>query len=308
MKKLFNHLVVLLLKAFSHLPFWVIYLISDFFFLILFYVVGYRKRVVYTNLRHSFPEKGEKEIDRIARQYYRHFGDIFLESLKLGSMTEKQLDKRLVLTSTEKFEKYYRQGKSIIALCMHYNNWEWCSSMQRNDVKHQIVIVYNTVRNNPEMERFLLDMRERFGSETVTTLQAPRRALQSNRDGKPICLVLAADQTPAQSAQLWTTFLNQETPFFAGAAKIAIKTNQPVFYLDVKKTGRGKYHADIIELVAEPARETEESILLKYVEQIEKTIRETPQYWLWSHRRWKHQRPENTPLIPRNTVNNQKTN
>ncbi|WP_423129094.1 lysophospholipid acyltransferase family protein [Gaoshiqia sp. Z1-71] len=298
MKKILNRSVVLFLKALGRLPFSAIYLLSDFLFVVIYHLIGYRRKVVYANLHNSFPEKGEPEIKQIARNYYRHFCDLFLESLKLGYMTEKQLDERIVLLPPDQTEAYYRQGKSFIALGMHYNNWEWSCSMQRK-VSHQVVVVFNPLRNNPEMDNYLRNIRERFGSQTIPMQQAARKALQFNSAKRPGSLVLAADQTPPQNAQFWTTFLNQETPFFAGPVKIAIKTNQPVFFHLTRKLARGKYQVELIELIPEPAKVSEETILLAYVNMMEKYILETPEYWLWSHRRWKHKRPEHIPLIER---------
>lgn len=302
MTKILNNSLVVLLKAFAQLPFGAIYLISDFLYLVLFYVVGYRKRVVYTNLRKSFPEKTEAEIDHIARQFYRHFCDLTLEAIKLYRMTDAQLDERITVKGLEKANAYCLEGKSIILLGMHYNNWEWSASLQRI-AKHQLLMIYNPVRDNQEMERFILDMRERFGGISVPVNHSARTAIQFGKGGRPGCLWLAADQTPAPTTQFWTTFLNQETPFFSGPEKIAVKTNQPVFFHHTRKTGRGKYEVNFIELFAEPSKESGETILMKYVETMENIIRETPQYWLWSHRRWKHQRPEHTPLIPRTVYN-----
>jgi len=298
MSKLLNSLVVSFMKAIGRIPFKVLYRISDFLYVILFYVVCYRKKVVYTNLRNSFPEKEEKEIDQIARRYYHHLCDLFLESAKLYWMTDKDLDERLIVTGLEKVEEYYKQGKSYILIGMHYNNWEWCSTMQRL-CSHQVVIVFNPIRDSKEMDRYLLDSRERFGSKTVSMAQTARVALKYSKTGRPTCLFLAADQTPPKRAHFWTTFLNQETPFFSGPEHIAIKTNQPVFLLYCRKIERGKYEADLIELFPEPNKVKPDDILMAYVDRMEQIIREKPEYWLWSHRRWKHKRPEGVELIPR---------
>ncbi len=298
MRHILNSSVVLFLKAFARIPFSTLYRISDFLYVVLFHVVKYRKKVVYTNLRNSFPEKDEQEIDRIARGFYHHLCDLFLESNKLYGMTDKDLDERLTLKGLEKTEAYFREGKSVVLIGMHYNNWEWCSTMQRLS-NHQVLIVFNPVRNNKEMERYLLDSREKFGSQTVAINHSARTVLKFNKSGKPTCLFLAADQTPPQRARFWTTFLNQETPFFSGPEHIAAKTNQPVFLLHTRKIERGKYEANLIELVPEPAKVNPDDILMAYVEKLEQIIREEPEYWLWSHRRWKHKRPEDIPLIPR---------
>ncbi|MGQ8336481.1 lysophospholipid acyltransferase family protein [Sunxiuqinia sp. A32] len=301
MKKLSQKAVVGFLKAFSHLPFWAIYILSDFFYLIIYHVIGYRKKVVYTNLGNAFPEKNEKEIEQIAKNYYHHLCDLSLESIKLHHISYKELDKRLTFTGFDKINEYFKQGKSIILWGMHYNNWEWNSSIQRH-IHHQLVMIFNPVRNNQEMEKFILGMRERFGGTSIPVHHSARTAMQFNRNERPGMLWLAADQTPFQTSQYWTTFLNQETPFFRGPDKIAHKTNQPIFFIYFQKTGRGKYHSDLIELFSEPAKEDPETIMMTYIEVVERIIKNKPDYWLWSHRRWKHKRSDDVSLTERMDV------
>lgn len=298
MGKFFRKLVVLFLKAFSYLPFSGIYLLSDFFYFLLVHVIGYRKKVVYTNLKNSFPEKSCQEIDQIARKFYHHLCDVGLEAIKLHSISEKELDKRISVKGLEKMEEYFKQKKSILLLGMHYNNWEWSSSLQRK-ASHLLLMIYNPVRNNFEMERFILNMRERFGAVSIPVHKSARTAIQFDKTDRPGCLWLGADQTPFQTSKFWTTFLNQETPFFSGPEKIAYKTNQPVFFHHTKKLARGKYEVNFIELFAEPRKEKPEDILLTYIDTMERIILETPEYWLWSHRRWKHSRPDGIEMIDR---------
>jgi len=298
MTKIIQSLTVFLLKAFARLPFRVIYLISDFLYLIVFYVAGYRREVVYTNLKNSFPEKDTKEIDRIAHRYYHHLCDLLVESVKFYRMSDKDLDERLLVKGINEANAYMAQGKSYILLGMHYNNWEWSSSMQRIS-KQQVLIVFNPMRDDPVTERYMSDMRERFGAKTVSMDHSARTVLQFNKTGRPTCLFLAADQSPSKNSHFWTTFLNQETSFFSGPEKIAIKTNQPVFLHYTRKLARGKYEVNMVELFPEPARVDPDTILLTYAEKMEEIIREQPEYWLWSHRRWKHKRPEGVSLVPR---------
>ena len=298
MGKFFKKLVVLFLKALSHLPFSILYLLSDFLYILVFHVAGYRKKVVYSNLKNSFPEKTDQEIDQIARKFYHHLCDLGLESIKLHSISEKELDERVTIKGLKKPAEYFKQKKSVIVLAMHYNNWEWASSIQRL-AEHQVLMVYNPLRNNDEMEQFILNMRERFGSHSIPVHKTARTAIEFDKTDRPGCLWLGADQTSFQTSQFWTTFLNQETPFFSGPAKIARKTNQPVFFHHTKKLARGKYEISFIELFSEPANVKPDDILLKYIDLMEEIIRETPEYWLWSHRRWKHKRPEGVKLVER---------
>ena len=298
MKSLTNRLVVVLCKLVARLPFWVIWGLADIFYVILFYIVRYRRKVVFQNLTNSFPKKSTKEIRIIARKYYHHLSDIGLETIKFSRMTEKQIDDRLKVHGYDIYEEYYQQGKSIIVLGMHYNNWEWSGSMQRF-IKAQFLVVYNQLRDSTDFERFLIQTRDRFGAISVPIGQSVRIALNFNKAERPGSLMLAGDQTPPQNSQFWTTFLNQETAFFPGAMKIAMKTNQPVIMHHTKKTGRGRYEVYHYKLIENPSEVKPEDIMMAYVNKLEEIIKAEPEYWLWSHRRWKHQRPENIQLYKR---------
>lgn len=289
---------IALFKALSRLPEWALYLLADFGYIILFRLMKYRKKVVYGNLRNSFPEKSEKEIDNIAHTFYHHLADMVVEGLMLYRMPQKKLEDRLKVNGMEICEDYFKQGRGVIVLGMHYNNWEWNAALQLKS-SHQLLMIYNPVRRNKGFERLLLDMRERFGGMSVPVHLSARKAIEFNNTSRPGILWLAADQTPDKTAKFWTTFLNQETPFFSGPEKIAIKTNQPIVFLHTKKIARGKYESNVSLLFDQPAQESPEHILLTYAEKVERIIRDEPAYWLWSHRRWKHSRPENIPLVPR---------
>jgi len=294
--KLLNFIGISLLKAVSYLPFWFIYLVSDILAFILMYMVRYRFNVVTDNLRNSFPEKKEAEIASIRRKFYRHFCDVTLESVKGYSMSRKSFDKRFVLKNTDIVDAFYDEGRSILLLLMHFNNWEWCFSCQPR-IKHQAYIVYNPIRGNPWFERYLLGIREQWGAKCIPVHKSSRQAIGFNQSEKPVMLALAADQRPPRITRFWTQFLNQETCFYSGPAKIASITNQPVFFGEIKKVRRGHYEATFVPLFMNPGGEKEEDILAAYVKTMEKQIREQPEYYLWSHKRWKQKRPEEYPLI-----------
>ena len=158
-----------------------------------------------------------------------------LETIKFKQTTEQEIDDRLKVHNLDIYEEYYQQGKSIILLGMHHNNWEWDGSIQRF-VKSKYLVVYNPVRKNKALERFMLDSRERFGAQCIQVNHSVRTALALNESERPGALVLVADQTPPPNSQFWTTFLNQETGLFTGPMKIAIKTNQPVIWHHTRKT------------------------------------------------------------------------
>lgn len=298
-----DKLVVFLFKAFSYLPNWFLYLLADLGYFVLLKVIKYRKKVVYTNLRNSFPEKTNDEIDRIIRKFYHHIADLVVEGLMMYRLAFEEFDKRLSVKGLDICEKYFKQGKSIILLGMHYANWEWNATIQRMS-SHQLLMIYNPVRKNKGLEKLILDMRERFGGLSVPVNQSARKAIEFSNTKRPGALWLAADQTPDRTAKYWTTFLNQETPFFSGPEKIAIKTNQPIIFVETRKLGRGKYESTFSCLFENPANETPENILLTYIGKMEEIITKEPEYWLWSHRRWKHTRPGEIGLIERNSVKN----
>lgn len=295
LKKNLNRLLTGFMFLFSLLPFPVIFLISDFLYFLVYHVFGYRKKVVLENLRYAFPEKSETERIKIAARFYRHFTDLMLESIKLHSMSEKQMEKRITFEGLDTIGECYQKGKSIIVLAMHHNNWEWCSFAQTK-IKHLILMIYNPVRGNQAMEKFLLHSREKWGGKCIPVHQSARVALHFHREKIPTALWLGADQTPAATSKFWTVFLNREAPFFSGPEKIAAKTNQPVFFQHVTKTGRSRYLASFIPLIENPKEIDSKEILRAYIRKMEEIIGEEPEFYLWSHRRWKHKRPEGTPL------------
>jgi Kdo2-lipid IVA lauroyltransferase/acyltransferase len=295
LKKIANKLIVSILYLVSLLPFRVLYIVSDFFYIMVRYIFRYRRRVIAENLNFAFPEKTEKEKKQIAGKFYHHFTDLMLETVKLHTISENEMNDRLRIEGLELINKYYSDGKSIIILAMHHNNWEWCSFTQTKG-KHQGLLIYNPIRGNQAMEKFVLHSRERWGGKCIPVHQSARAILGFNRKNIPTGLWLGADQTPPASSKFWTIFLNREAPFFSGPEKIAAKTNQPVFFQHVTKTGRGRYLARFIPLIENPATLDQKEILLAYVKKMEEIIRQEPEYYLWSHRRWKHTRPEGIPL------------
>jgi len=298
MNSLLDRLVVGLCKLTARLPFWIIYGLADIFYVFIYYIVRYRKQTVHQNLINSFPEKSHEEIKKITKKFYHHLCDLGLETIKFSRMTEKEIDARLKIHNPEIFEKYYQKHQSVILLGLHHNNWEWCGSMQRF-IKAQFLVVYNPVRKNKALERFILDSRERFGAKSIPVHHSIRTALEFNNSERPGVLILVGDQTPPSTAQFWTTFLNQETAFFTGPMKISVKTNQPVLLQHTRKTGRGRYEVFYHLLIEDPSVVKPEEILMVYIQKIEEVIQAEPEYWLWSHRRWKHTRPANVELHKR---------
>ena len=295
LKRALNTLVTSLLYLISLLPMRLLYVISDIFYLLTRYIFRYRVKVVKENIDYAFPEKTKIEKQKIVWKFYRHFTDLMMESVKLHSACEKEMEKRVKLEGHELISQYYRQGKSFIVLAMHHNNWEWCSYLLTK-TNHQGLLIYNPIRGNYAMERFLLHSRERWGGKCVPVHQSARVTLEFHRRKIPTMLWLGADQTPPATSRFWTTFMNREAPFFSGPEKIAVKTNQPVFFQHMSKIKRGHYVARFIPLTENPSETKPKDILLAYIKKMEEVIRQEPEYYLWSHRRWKHKRPAGIPL------------
>ena len=286
---------ILLLKGFSYLPFFILYLFSDLLYVLMRYVTGYRKKVVFTNLRNAFPEMSEKEIRTIANRFYHHLCDLTLETLKMHSLSIDSFSKHITFHGLDVTNSLYEKGISVIIFGMHYNNWEW-SAFGQHYSKHQLLMIYDPIRDNPVFEEYLLAMRGRFGGKSIPIHKSARTAIEFSQKNIPIGLWLAADQRPPFITKFWTTFMNQEACFYSGPERIAKKSNQPIFFHHTKKIRRGHYEVTFYPLIEKPAELTENEILLAYVRKMEEFIRKAPEYYLWSHRRWKQKRPEDTPL------------
>ena len=295
-KKTTNTALVGILIGISYLPFWVLWRISDLFYVLVRYVLKYRRKVIFDNLTHAFPEKSTVEIKVIAGKFYRHFCDVFVETIKAYSMSEKEFSKRLQFSNVAEFMDYYDNNRSLVLFGMHYNNWEW-SSFSPVHGKHDVIFVYNPIRGNAAFERFITHVRSRWGAKTIAVHRSSRIVLTFGKTEKPAAIWLGADQTPPANSKFWTLFFNREAPFFSGPEKIAHYSNQPVFLHVTRKIARSKYVVDFIPLFDKPNEvEDPNQILLSYVRKIEEVISEAPEYYLWSHRRWKHKRPEGIEL------------
>lgn len=296
LKKTVNTILVGILIGMSYLPFWALFGISDFIFLLLRYIVKYRYKVITENLTHAFPVKSESEIKTITNKFYRHFCDVFVETIKEYSISEKQMNERMKYNNIDLLNEQYDKGRSIILLSMHYNNWEWNSSLPLMS-KHKMIVLYNPIRGNQAFEKFLFKSRSRWGCKMVPVHKSRRIVFDIAKMKIPAILALGADQAAPADSKLWTLFFNREAPFFSGPEKIAHFSNEPVFLLFTRKVKRGKYEADFIPLFDKPKEVEPREILLTYIRKMEEIICEEPEYYLWSHRRWKHSRPKDIDLI-----------
>jgi len=282
------------LKLFSYIPFPVLYALSDLMYILVYYLIRYRRKVVWENLSNSFPEKAISALKAIERSYYRYLCDLTLEALKTVGMNSDELNKRMVIRNPELLNRYFEQGRSVLVTAMHYGNWEWLLHMPLH-IRHHQFFVYKPLQN-PWFDRYMNATRSRYGGETISMNIALRKIIEAEKANMPVMTWLAADQTPPWFHNFWTTFLNQEAQFFDGPAKIAKRFGQPIIFQQVKPLRRGYYETWFEVLVADPLQLSEREIILTYVDKVEQIIKAEPEYYLWSHRRWKHNRPEEVPL------------
>ena len=298
MKTTWKYKILLaIVKVFSLLPLWFFYFLSDCAYLIGCKLIGYRKAIVTNNLKKSFPEKTEKEIARIRNRFYRNFCDWLVESIKGHTMRQSNFMKRVKVTGgLEIIHNMIAQRKSIISMNAHLFNWEWlCVMTKYYPPEYQLLTVYQPAKN-VEFSDVQNRMRGRFGCQTIpmaNTLSVIARNHQKNILG---IHYFFADQSPPANNPFWTIFLNQETSFFLGGEKIATKFDYGVVYLDIHKPRRGYYEVSF-KLISDSAKETQQyEITRAYVKLLEEHIKKYPENWLWSHRRWKRQRPDDIPL------------
>jgi Kdo2-lipid IVA lauroyltransferase/acyltransferase len=277
------------IKLFSKLPFFVLYGISDFAYFLIYRMIGYRKKVVFENLYNSFPEKSEVEIKKIAKQFYHHIADIFVEFLKGYSITEEEMMKRAKILNPEILHNYINKGQSVIFISGHIGNWEWIvHALYLTGVK--VDVVYQKL-SSPFFNKLTYFIRSRFGTAPLIEKDDTIR-LTIERKDIVRALGLASDQSPNYwKSAYWTDFLHQDSGFFTGTERIARKFDYPVIFVDMWKVKRGFYEVEFIEIAKPDYKDLPSGeITERFVRILEKSIQKHPSEYLWSHRRWKHKR------------------
>ena len=272
------------------LPLPVLYIFSDFLYLVLYYVVSYRRNVVATNLKNSFPEKTDKELKIIEKKFYRHLSDILIETFKSTHMTRANQKKRFTYSNLDIIDKLREGKRDIIAIMGHYNNWEWPTLLPYY-LKYKTIIIYKPLQNK-YFNRFINNHRSEHGIVLTPTSQVIREIINYRKKDINTVSVFISDQIPSKGdIKYWTTFLNQDTAVFTGAGKIASKYDMAIVFFHVQKVKRGYYNLNIEPLFDHTEGLSEEVITEKHVRRLEEIIKEKPEYWIWSHRRWKHKKP-----------------
>ncbi|QBQ41585.1 lauroyl acyltransferase [Sphingobacterium psychroaquaticum] len=282
-------LIATLLHIISLLPFWILYGISDLLFVLLFYVIKYRKGVVMENLRKAFPEKTEVERKQIAKRFYRFFPDLIVESIKMKSIKASTVIKRIELLNPEEVYKHFKKGKGVIGVTAHYGNWELGIHRLSLMTDYPRLVIYKPL-NDKNFNEVYNALRSRFGATMVPMKQILRHMIRLK--GTPHISMFVADQTPTyQDSDYFMEFLNQDTLVYTGTERIARLTKNPIVYCHIgRKAKRGYYYCKFTTLVEAPTEYEEHEITALHNRFTEQRIREQPEYWLWSHRRWKRKR------------------
>jgi KDO2-lipid IV(A) lauroyltransferase len=294
MKKLPAKIGVLLLKVLGFTPFWLLYFCADVFYLINFYLIGYRKKTILQNLKNSFPEKSNQEIQEIARKFYRHFADLVVETIKAFQMNDQSFSKRFRYKNPEVLNELYNQGKSVALLSGHYGNWEWTIALPKI-IKHQVNVIYRPIQNET-FDGYIKNGRSRFGMLMMMARISGRTMHELEKSGQLSATYYLTDQTALKDTDYWMIFLNQETAVFPGAEIIASKFRQAMVFMDIQKICRGHYEVEFTKLFDDASTTKKYEVTKAHTKFLEEIIRKRPELWLWSHKRWKHTRPEHIPL------------
>jgi KDO2-lipid IV(A) lauroyltransferase len=285
--KLLYHLIIL---PISRLPFSILYALSDFTYLILYKLIGYRTKVVRGNLERSFPEKSEAEIKQIESKFYHHLCDLMVESIKAFTISKEEAKKRIVHRNPELINQFYDQGKQVVLAGGHYGNWELFAITIGMEMKHKSIALFTPLKDKFMNEK-ITNSRSKYGLEMLA-INAIKNRLK-NAENELFTIIFGTDQSPRKSQKsYWMKFLNQETGVQFGTEKFAKEYKAAVVFGNIYKVKRGYYEFEY-ELICEEANQTEYGFITQsHVRKLEKVIRNKPEFWLWSHKRWKHKRPD----------------
>ncbi len=286
----------------SLIPLWLLYLLSDITFFFVYTIARYRREIVRKNLRRSFPEKSKMELILIEARFYHWFCDYVFETIKLTSMSKSTMKKRMRFENTELISRLVDEGKSVVLMLGHYCNWEWVSSIplhiNKVEPEWMPLQIYHPLEN-PVVNKFFLRIRGRMGVNSIPMADTLRVIMRAKQQGIPSVTGFIADQTPNwHDIHLWAPFLNHpETPFFIGGERIAKKLDFAVVYLDLRRERRGRY-VGTYKLMTEHPKEYKDFELTEwYARLLEETIRRQPEFWLWTHNRWKRTKQQYNELL-----------
>lgn len=281
-------------KIHALLPMRALYVLSDILYVLVYRIIWYRVKVVRKNLTNSFPEKSEAELLKLEREFYHHFADYIVETIKLAHISLEELQRRAYLRNPELVDQLMAEGHTCFILLMgHYGNWEWFSGSTSRFKDSRIYQIYRPL-SNKAFDQLFIHLRTQFGSYGIKKQDTVREVIQLKKDKTPCVVIFIADQTPSRNnLHYWTTFLNQDSAILTGPERLAKKLNLPVIFLDTKQVKRGYYTVDMKLLTDHPKDTPDNWITEQYARLMEKCILRNPAGWLWTHKRWKYNRTDN---------------
>lgn len=293
MKKLLYYLILSFWYLLSLLPFKVLYWFSDCLYFLIYYCVGYRKKLVRKNLTESFPDKTTGEIVEIEKNFYAFFCDYIVETIKLLTISKKNMQNRMRFEGMDELNAYLAEGKSCCLYLGHYCNWEWISSIPMYLPEGVIGGQIYHVLENEVFDRLFLRVRSRFEAVNIPMEKTLRKIATYRKEGKSMVIGFISDQVPIwNSIHHWLEFLHHDTPVLTGAERIARQADFVAFYCSITRSGRGYYVCRFKKLTDCPRELPEFGLTELYFRELEKDIVRVPQYWLWTHNRWKRTREE----------------
>lgn len=286
-------ILYIVLKCIALLPLGLLYAIADLLYFLIYKVVGYRTKLVRKNLAICFPDKSEQELGVIEKEFYHNFADYVVETIKLLHISEAAMMRRVTYANTDILDNLVAQGRSVAVFFGHCGNWEWGTSLTRavREGREQKVIYAQVYRplNNHVMDRLMLKLRSRFGSESFSKHAVLRALLRLRRDGFRTVTGFMSDQKPGIADRvLITEFLHRPTAFITGTEELARKLDMSCVYWDIEKPSRGHYRFTCRLLAETTSSLPEGEVTRRYINCLEQTIRRQPAIWLWTHNRWKN--------------------
>jgi KDO2-lipid IV(A) lauroyltransferase len=293
MKKVLYYITFTAIWLLSLLPLWMLYGLSDLIYVLIYYVIGYRRKLVFKNMSDSFPEKTAEEVRELERRFYHWFCDCLLESIKLLTISKKQLKRRMVFKGMNTLDDIVNDGQSCAIYLGHYCNWEWITSLPLWITSGaQCGQIYHVLENS-DYDRISLRWRQRMGAVCIPMAETLRRIVKYKQEGRQVIIGYISDQVPFwNNIHHWLTFLNHDTPVLTGTERLVRQTGHAVGYLDISRPKRGYYVAEFKLITREPKQMADFAITDEYFRLLEISIRRAPEFWLWTHNRWKRTHEE----------------
>jgi KDO2-lipid IV(A) lauroyltransferase len=282
-------LIMLFVWPVSRIPLPILYLFSNLLAPIFEHVIGYRKQVIYENMKRSFPDKSDEELKEIRHRFYRYFADLIVEGIRSFGMSEQEIRRRFRVDNVPMMKEMQDKGKDVILILGHYNNWEWADLIAGLVLPQPTVVIFKPIKNK-YFNNYIIRVRAKFGVRLMATKKTGDHFRNKDREPGAYCFV--SDQSPSNPRRAyWTKFLNKDTAVLYGAERYARIANAAIVFVDIQRPKRGFYHATLNLMSETPDAFDENQITEAHIRRLEEQIRKKPEFWLWSHKRWKHKKP-----------------